>query len=206
MKYKYPRTPHLPWSESLSSDDQKLLKVSHFHNQEIVITEKLDGENTTLYQDYLHARSIDSCNHLSREWIKQFHAQINYKIPENWRLCGENVFAKHSIFYKNLESYFYLFAIFDENNYCLSFEDTVLIAQTFEIPMPKIFYSGVFDEQTIRELKINTNECEGYVLRNKNGFKFEDFHENVAKWVRKNHVQQTQHWMQGPITPNQLNR
>lgn len=36
----------------------------------VVITEKMDGENTTLYRDGLHARSLDSRHHPSRNWVK----------------------------------------------------------------------------------------------------------------------------------------
>jgi RNA ligase len=204
MRYKYPRTPHLPWSEGVSSDDEKLIKLHHFIDQDIVVTEKLDGENTTLYADYMHARSIDSINHPSREWVKRLHAQIAYKIPESWRLCGENLFAKHSLHYHNLESYFFLFAIFDKDNICLSFEDTQLYALDFGIAVPKILYQGPFNEDIIRNLKIDTQHQEGYVLRNKKAFAYNQFNLNVAKWVRKNHVEQTTHWMSGPVVQNKL--
>ena len=44
------------------SDDDIALDLSRYleHLEDVVITEKLDGENTTLYHDYLHARSVDS--------------------------------------------------------------------------------------------------------------------------------------------------
>jgi hypothetical protein len=41
---KYPRTWHLPWSESESSDDVWLTDTKHFEGKEVVVTEKLDGE------------------------------------------------------------------------------------------------------------------------------------------------------------------
>ena len=54
-RIKYPRTPHLPFSPGRSDDDIGLGKVEF--TGEVVVTEKLDGENTTLYHDYLHART-----------------------------------------------------------------------------------------------------------------------------------------------------
>ena len=45
---------------------------------------------------------------------------------------------------------------------------------------------------------------EGYVVRNANRFKFEDFQDNIAKYVRANHVTTDQHWMHEAIIPNQL--
>jgi hypothetical protein len=44
---KYPRTPHLPWSESLDDDDFVIEDVDALFENEIVMTEKMDGENTT---------------------------------------------------------------------------------------------------------------------------------------------------------------
>ncbi len=38
-----------------------LESFEHFERLEnVVVTEKLDGENTTLYHDYLYTRSLDS--------------------------------------------------------------------------------------------------------------------------------------------------
>lgn len=49
----------------------------------------------------------------SRDWIKALHGQIAHEIPEGWRLCGENLYARHSIAYDALPSYFTLFSIWD---------------------------------------------------------------------------------------------
>ena len=55
MRIKYPRTPHLPWSLGATNDDVKQRDLSHFVGKQVVVTEKMDGENTTLYNDYIHA-------------------------------------------------------------------------------------------------------------------------------------------------------
>lgn len=71
MLKKYPRTYHLPWSLGRSSDDKVLSNVDSFIGQEVVITEKMDGENSSLYPNgKTHARSLDSANHVSRDWLK----------------------------------------------------------------------------------------------------------------------------------------
>jgi len=101
------------------------LDTSVLAARDVVVTEKMDGENTTLYSDGLHARSVDSRHHPSRAWIKAFHAQWRHLIPEGWRLCGENLFAQHSIHYERLPSYFMLFSIWDEHNHCLSWNETL---------------------------------------------------------------------------------
>ena len=58
---KYPRTYHLPWSRP-TSDDKKLVDDSQFYGKHLVVTLKMDGENTSMYEDKIHARSIDSAN------------------------------------------------------------------------------------------------------------------------------------------------
>jgi len=106
---KYPRTYHLPWSPGLTDDDRMLPSVSVFEGQEIVVTRKMDDENTTMYPDYLHARSLEEEHHESRGWVKRLHAEICWNIPQGWRICGENLFALHSIRYDDLLSYFLVF-------------------------------------------------------------------------------------------------
>lgn len=204
-KYKYPRTPHLSWSPGFTEDDI-IGNELKFQNKKVVVTEKMDGENATLYKNYYHARSVDSKHHESRNWIKSFQSKISNDIPENWRFCGEYMFAKHSIKYENLESYFYLFSIWNDNNECLSWEDTVEIASILEIPTPKILYIGDYNEKIIRNLKIDFNFQEGYVVRNIESFKYEDFKNNISKFVRSNHVQTDKHWMYSQIEVNDLKK
>lgn len=50
-RYKYPRTPHLPWSPGATKDDVRCINTEIFTGKRVVITEKMDGENTTLYSD-----------------------------------------------------------------------------------------------------------------------------------------------------------
>jgi len=202
-RFKYPRTPHLSWSKGIANDDI-MDKEDKFYNKIVVVTEKMDGENATLYKDFYHARSIDSKHHESRTWIKSFQANISKDIPAGWRFCGEYLFAKHSIKYEKLKSYFYLFSIWNEKNECLSWWETVEIAEILDIPIPEILYLGKYNEKTIKDLKLDLNKQEGYVIRNINSFKYEDFQNNVGKYVRNNHVQTNKHWMFHQIEENIL--
>lgn len=43
---KYPRTYHLPFSESRTKDDRTLSDCSIFEGREVVVTEKMDGATT----------------------------------------------------------------------------------------------------------------------------------------------------------------
>ena len=201
---KYPRTYHLPWSPGVSSDDVRTANTNHFVGREIIITEKMDGENTTLYRDHTHARSLDSRNHPSRDWVKRWHSTIAHEIPEGWRICGENLYARHSVAYQNLQSYFYGFSVWSADNNCLSWTETEEWFELLGIHTPPVLYRGVWDEALIRDIHIDEGVVEGYVVRLAEQFAYDDFKQSVAKWVRTNHVQTDQHWMQAEIVPNGL--
>ena len=203
---KYPRTPHLPWSPGGTSDDAYLFDTSHFEGREVVITEKMDGENTSMYRDQIHARSIDGRSHPSRDWVKGLHATIRSEIPEGWRLCGENVYAQHSIVYEELESYFYLFSIWNGDNCALSWDETIEWADMLGVKIVPEIFRGLWNQQEAEELAnlLDLNRQEGYVVRLVDSFSFEDFGVSLAKWVRSGHVQTDQHWMFAEIVPNGL--
>lgn len=207
MKYlKYPRTVHLPWSEAITSDDKVAHSVGHFVGKQVVVTEKMDGENTTLYSDHLHARSLDSKGGEDRAWVKQLWSGIRSDIPQGWRICGENLWAKHSVAYTELKSYFYGFSIWDDNNNALSWDDTVeYFGMLGIVPVP-VLYSGEWDEKAIRSLSkgMNLEQTEGYVVRLADSFHYNDFSTSVAKFVRKGHVQTDKHWRTQEFVPNIL--
>jgi hypothetical protein len=203
-RYKYPRTPHVAWSPGASDDDEQMADAEVFAGQEVIVTEKMDGENTTLYRDGLHARSLDSRHHVSRDWVKAWHGGIAHEIPEGWRLCGENVYARHSVAYEALTSYFYLFSLWDADNRCLSWAETEEWAALLGCPTPRVLYAGLWDEAKVREIAVDTEVSEGYVIRTAAGFAYEDFRRHVAKWVRPGHVQTDQHWMHAMVIPNGL--
>jgi hypothetical protein len=204
--YKYPRTFHLPWSMGATSDDKVLKRCDAFIGREVVATEKMDGENTSMYSDHFHARSLDSAHHPSRDAVKALWGYLRYHIPEGWRICGENLYAQHSIAYDNLKSYFYVFSVWNEDNVCLSWDETVEWCAILGLVHVPVLYRGTFSEDLIKPLwnesKLDT--VEGYVVRSAKSFHYDTFANNVAKFVRPNHVQTDQHWMHAGITPNKL--
>ena len=203
---KYPRTYHLPFSEGRSSDDKIITDLSSFIGKEIVVTEKMDGENTSLYSDRMHARSLDSQHNYTRDWVKKMHSVIKHDIPEGWRLCGENMAYYHSINYKNLEGFFYLLSVWNADNVCLSWDDTVEWASILDIPQPEVFYRGPFDIEILHDIKDNLdyNICEGFVGRLTSSFHYDEFSSSVFKFVRKDHVNESSdHWLKSTY-PNEL--
>ena len=203
---KYSRTFHLPWSEGITSDDKIIRSLKHFEGKYVIATEKMDGENTSMYTDYIHARSINSNNHPSRNWVKGLWSEIKYNIPEQWRLCGENLFAKHSIHYTSennnlLKSFFYMFSIWDERNMCLSWNETKEWAELLDLELVPVLYEGVFDIDALKNIDVTHKE--GYVLRIQDEFHYSNFRNCVSKYVRANHVQTSNHWTSEKIIPNE---
>ena len=193
---KYPRTVHLPFSLGATDDDRFIESLDAFIGKEVVVTEKLDGESSSLYRDKYHARSLDSKYHESQSWIKNFHSTICQEIPEGWRICGENLYASHSIKYSNLKSYFYGFSIWNDKNFCLSWQETLEWFSLLNIEPVPLLYQGMWDEKKVRACWSPEEEevKEGYVVRTSSGFAFSEFRRNVAKFVRPDHVRTSHSW------------
>lgn len=207
--YKYQKTFHLSNSPGLTKGDKKLKDDSIFLGRQIVGTIKMDGENTNMYPDYIHARSIDSVGHPSRTWVKALHGSIAHEIPKGYRICGENLFAKHSIHYTHLNSLFNVFSIWNDKNESLSWDETVEYCQLLDLITVPVFYRGIYDPAAITKAfdiycKESKDSVEGYVIRISGIIPFSKFRKSVAKWVRANHVQSSHNWMQQKVIPNIL--
>lgn len=209
--FKYPKTMHLPWSPGLQNDDRLITSLEVLMESEVVVTEKMDGENATLYSDHYHARSLDSRHHPSRDWIKSFHGQIKYLLPTYIRICGENLYAEHSIRYEELTSYFQGFSVWDNDpNVCWNWDETIKLFQEIGITPVREIWRGPGVEFYAHHEQIDVlcsqPGIEGYVVRTVQAFPFADFSTHVAKFVRKDHVQTDQHWMQKPVVPNGIRK
>lgn len=203
---KYPRTWHLPWSLGLGEDDRVIPSLDNFKGKRIIVSLKMDGENSSLYRDYFHARSIDGRHHPSRDWLKRFWAERCYDIPEGWRINGENLYARHTLHYDALPSYFFGFSMWNDRNICFAWDEMIEWFNLFNIHPVDVIYDGIFDEKKLLEIA-NTGDWtvnEGYVMRLADAFPFRDFNKSVSKFVRKNHVQTDKHWMHGEIIKNKL--
>lgn len=202
---KYPRTPHLPWSEGadgrgdVTIDDPSMLLAA-----DVIVTEKMDGENTTLYREGLHARSLDSGFHPSRSWVLVHDAAVASAIPEGWRVCGENVYARHAIAYDALPSYFLAFSVWADV-LCLGWDNSVEWFDRIGVTSVPTLYRGRFDRDAIHRAWLALeHESEGYVVRVARSFDEQEFPGAVAKFVRAGHVQSDTHWARAPVVPNAL--
>lgn len=203
MLYKYPKTFHLPWSEGVNSDDKVIKNIDHFVGKRVIVTEKMDGENTTISKERIYARSVDSKDHESRHWVKSNFSYLSQTFQDGYRVCGENLFAVHSIEYKQLPSYFLAFSVW-RNDVCLSWDTTLTFLKQYLIQHVPVLYDGIWNEGLIRSIILDKDNQEGYVVRVAGSFLYNDFGFNVAKYVRKNHVQTDEHWMKKAVKRNLL--
>jgi len=203
---KYPRTFHHPLSGGVQSDDKTASDISWLEKTDVVVTEKMDGENTTLYSDGFHARSLDTGYHPSRSWLAGFHAERAHLIADGTRICGENLYARHSVAYDTLPSYFLGFSAW-RGETCLAWEETTTLFATLNILPAPVLFVGRMEQDTLSNIvsSIDTLTTEGFVIRRASSFGIKDFSNSVVKWVRPDHVQaDSQHWSKAPLTPNQL--
>jgi hypothetical protein len=85
---------------------------------------------------------------------------------------------------------------------CLSVDDTLEWCQLLGLTFVPILYRGQFDLELIKNWQIDLDTQEGYVVRKTNAFHYNDFQKNVAKYVRKGHVQTDAHWLSKPVVKN----
>ena len=139
--------------------------------------------------------------------MRNLAARVGYELPDGWRLCGENLWAKHSIEYNNLESYFYLFSIWDEKNNCLNWDQTLEWAKLLDIVCVPTIYDGIYNESKIKEsFEPYRKDHEGYVVRLAEQFHYSEFKYSLGKFVRSNHVQTSNHWKFEKIEKNLLKK
>jgi len=202
---KYPKTMHFDFSESLQNDDRRLTTLEGFIGKRVIVTEKLDGENSTIYNDYYHPRSVIDDGHESRNWLKGYIPNFQYKIPKYWRVCGESMYAEHSIKYEELNTFFYAFSMWDNLNMCISWDEFEHHCDILDIEHVPVLYDGVFDYVKIKEIyeNLDFNKQEGIVVRVACKFRYDEFQTHTAKAVRPAHVSTDEHWKK-TWKPNKL--
>lgn len=207
---KYPRTYHLPFSPGATNDDKIMDSYDHFHDQEIVISQKFDGSNVCLEREHCFARTHSGPpTHASFDMFKSLHAGIKSMIPESFQIFGEWLYAKHSIHYHDLPGYLMIFGI-RYNDVWLSWEETELWAEELGISTVTVEFIGKTNdlESLINKLMKEESlygEKEGMVVRFSREFNDENFSTHCSKYVREHHIQTSDHWKDQEIVKNGLN-
>ena len=172
---------------------------------DLIVTEKMDGENTTIHAGGSHARSPDSRYHPSRDWLKAFAAGISPFLNEDERIVGENLFARHSVAYDALRSYFLGFAwiVGDEVQ---SWDLTQGRFRELGIQPVSTLYRGPYRPGLFDDLAqtLDLTKQEGFVARIADSFADTDMPVRMGKYVREGHVQSDTHWMKAELIPNRL--
>ena len=202
---KYGRTFHLPLSPGATSDDKVMPSHDGLMVKDVVVTEKMDGENTTIHAGGTYARSPDSRNHPSRDWLKAFAAGICPYLAEGERIIGENLYARHSIAYDALPSYYLGFA-WIVGDQVQSWDRTLARFADLGIQPVTTLYRGPYRAGLFEDLAstLDLSRQEGFVARTAAAFVESDMPTRVGKFVREGHVQSETHWMKGELVPNRL--
>lgn len=199
MSVKYPRTPHLPFSCSVSSDD-KTIKDQDLEflksGVPLVVSEKMDGGNLTMTSKEFHGRSLSSSSNPWDTPAKALWASVRYDIPEGWRITGESMHARRSVSYEGLASPFLVFGVWDEKNNLLSWDGIIEWATLLGLHTVPLLYRGTDWNEAISAWgkTLNDEISEGYVVRHDAPIAYDEFGTRVAKYVRANHVRTASSW------------
>jgi hypothetical protein len=214
ISQKYGRTYHYPFSPGTSSDDRIQHDYWRYLQQirTLVHTEKLDGENNCLSKHGVFARS-HAAPTISpwTESLRRFWQLVRNDLGD-LEFFMENLYAIHSIEYRNLEHHFYVFGIREHNRW-LSWEETQFYANLLDLPTVPVIKieqtpdnqvqfekdmlgltngSGAFDPYDAQDK--GKTIMEGIVSRNADCYTADHFAQNVFKYVRKSHVKTDAHW------------
>ena len=202
---KYGQTFHLPISPGATSDDKIMPSLDGLMVDDLVVTEKMDGENTTIHRAGSHARSPNSRYHPSRDWLKAFAAGISPYLSEGERIIGENLYARHSVGYHALPSYFLGFAwIIDDE--VQAWDLTLARFEELGIRAVPTLYRGPYRNGLFDDLakSLDLSRQEGFVARTADAFAGRAMPDSMGKYVRRGHVQSEIHWMKAELIPNRL--
>jgi hypothetical protein len=99
-----------------------------------------------------------------------------------------------------------VFSIWDKDNNCLSWDDTVIFAALLGLHTVPVMYYQLYNQQAIKNIfhYHSSGNMEGYVCRVAQLFPMSKFENYVAKYVRKGHVQTSEHWLSEPMVRNEM--
>lgn len=205
---KYPRTFHFQFSKEIHDDD-KVIQLHHlgnFLNDEIIVTEKLDGSNACLkYEEGVFARSHQMPTFEPWfDYLKSLYYSIRHLMnPDLW-IFGENTYAIHSIEYTSMQDYFYVFNIYNTvKKEWLSWDEIVIESERLGLEVVPLVFKGrittiaelskLCDLELLKPSFLGGNR-EGFVTRVASAIPEDEFQNKVAKYVRRGHVQTDEHW------------
>jgi hypothetical protein len=175
----------------------------------------MDGSNALLVREGVAARNASVATHRSFDMLKSLHAKVGHLIPEQIQVFGEWLYAKHSIHYVSrlaLTVLYQVFAVYNRNTQLwLGWRDVEGWAARLGFETVPIIQ--LVQEENLGKLVAKLQECgekivaagqEGFVVRSTYPFYYGQFQDNIAKYVRPNHVTTDVHWSRQPIQKNEV--
>jgi hypothetical protein len=229
---KYPKTPHLFGSTGTTDDAHLSARQSmeFLANESLLIEEKIDGTNVGIHFSDEGKLILQCRGHLITEGMhpqydlfKQWAAAKQYTFAEQLQnrfiLFGEWVYARHTIHYRKLPHYFFVFDIYDKHEQVfLSHERRSDMLSTTAIPtvpqltsgpvkttqLEKLMGASKFSGQFENSSASHPDQLmEGLYLRIEDG----GIVTGRAKFVRRKFVdqmKQNDEWRHKAIVPNGL--
>lgn len=221
IPHKFPRTPHL--FGSMSTRDDRVLSeadTARVLSKPLSVDEKIDGANVGISFDDEGELVVQNRGHYLGPGD---HAQYGPLWPFVYErrdalwdalgaekiLFGEWCFAKHSIAYDALPSFFIAFDLYDKRDGGFFYDRLALekmCEQTSCATVPQLKRGAVLRttaalDALIKGSAFGGERAEGVYLRRESGGRL------VAryKWVRKDFTAGiTEHWNSKPLVPNKL--
>ena len=228
---KYPRTPHLFGSRG-TSDDKHLGEresVRFLADDSLIVEEKIDGTNVGIHfaggelllqcRGHQITQGMHPQYDLFKQWAMVKRGVLEERLGERFILYGEWVYAKHSIFYRELSHFFFEFDIFDkESETFLTLEARSEMLAESGIETVPVVHRGLLNRSMLESLMgasafgsefdhpvsgRRDNLMEGLYLRTED----DNSVTGRAKFVRPEFVEkikQSTHWQQQMMVPNEL--
>ena len=155
---KYPSTKHIETSGIQKGDSKDVVSIKELNNKFLVIEEKIDGANSgisfssegeLLLQSRGHYLKGHDLKHfdLFKTWSQAIENQLFDILTDRYIMYGEWMYALHSVYYDQLDHYFYEFDIWDKfNEVFLSTEERMKILSISTVPIisVKVLKQGFF--------------------------------------------------------------
>ncbi len=202
---KYPSTGHWPGSLSVHRDDTYNRNPEAFVGREVIITEKLDGGNTSLNNGEVFARSNVAPSHAGwMAMVRKYHAWKTAGETQ-YTFYGEDIAALHSLPYSvPMDQTYYVFAVLDTlHKDWISWDQLTQEATQRNLAVVPVLHRVIFKntneiqkwfEDNLKKPSAYGQEREGFVMRIADAFPNSMFFESVCKFVRPKHVQTSKHW------------
>ena len=174
-----------------------------------MVTEKLDGSLVCLHRGDAFLRSMDAPS--SAPWLAMVRKHHAWKLAATPDLAiyGEDLYGIHSIEYAPMAEAetFRVFGVrariggsdryadWEGVEAAAAQRDLSVVPVVFRGSFPSVdAVTAFFESEIQRPSRVGGPDCEGFVLRDAEGFEADQFSCAVVKYVRPNHVQTDRHW------------